>query len=101
MPGRVTSLAPGGTLKCTATYTITQADLNSGSVTNIATATAKFGETTVTSNQDTATVNAVQNPEMTLVKSASPSTYDTPARRSATATWSKNIGNVTLPGRSR
>ena len=45
-------------------------------MTNIATATAKFGETTVTSNQDTATVTAVQNPELTLVKTASPSTYD-------------------------
>ena len=43
-PAAVTSLAPGATLNCTATYIITQADLDSGSVINIATATAKFGD---------------------------------------------------------
>ena len=40
----------------TATYTITQADLDAGSVTNIATAT----NGTVTSGEATATVNAVR-----------------------------------------
>ncbi len=97
-PAEVTSLAPGGTLNCTATYVITQADLDSGSVINVATATAKFGETTVTSNQDTATVTAVQNPELTLVKSASPSTYDAAGQTISYSYVVKNFGNVTLSG---
>lgn len=45
------SIAPGGTLTCTATYTIKQADL-AGCITNIATATGNG----LTSNQDTAKV---------------------------------------------
>jgi uncharacterized repeat protein (TIGR01451 family) len=97
-PAAVTSLAPGDTLNCTATYTITQADLDSGSVTNIATATAKFGETTVTSNQDTATVDAVQNPALSLVKSASPSTYAAVGQTISYSFVVKNTGNVTLNG---
>ncbi len=97
-PGTVTSLAPGETLNCTATYIITQADLDSGKLTNIATATAKFGDTTVTSNQDTATVSAVQNPELTLVKTASPSTYDAADQTISYSYLLTNSGNVTLSG---
>jgi large repetitive protein len=97
-PPAVTSLAPGDTLNCTATYKITQADLDSGSVTNIATATAKFGETTVTSNQDTATVKAVQSPALSLVKTATPSTYDAAGQTISYSYLVTNIGNVTLSG---
>jgi len=56
-------LDPGEAITCTATYTITQADLNAGSVTNVASASA--GSTT--SLTDTVTVNA-QAPKLTLVK---------------------------------
>ena len=97
-PAAVTSLAPGATLNCTATYIITQADLDSGSVTNIATATAKFGNTTVTSNQDTATVTANQNPDLSLVKTATPSTYDAAGQTISYSYLVTNIGNVTLTG---
>ena len=64
-------LDPGEAITCTATYTITQADLNSGSVTNVATAHAGG----IDSNQDTETVTAVQTKTLSLVKSATPSTY--------------------------
>ncbi len=33
--GPITSLAPGATVDCTATYTVTQADLDAGSVTQL------------------------------------------------------------------
>ena len=62
------NLDPGESVTCTASYTITQADLNSGSVTNCATAHAGG----VDSNQDTETVAAVQTRTLSLVKSASP-----------------------------
>ena len=89
-----TSLAAGASITCTATYTIGQADLDAGSVTN--TATASNG--TVTSNEDTETVTAVQAPALTLVKTATPGTY---SAIGATISYSyklTNSGNVTLAG---
>jgi uncharacterized repeat protein (TIGR01451 family) len=52
--GSPVSLAPAGTVSCTAGYTITQADLNAGSVTNHATATGAG----LTSNQASATATS-------------------------------------------
>ena len=55
--GAASPLLPGASTTCTATYTITDADIQAGTVINIATAAATFGNTTVTSNVDSATVN--------------------------------------------
>jgi uncharacterized repeat protein (TIGR01451 family) len=49
-------LAPGASLTCTGSYTITQADMDAGSVTNKATASTTYGGNPVTSIQATATV---------------------------------------------
>ena len=88
------ALAPGASITCSATYTITQADLDAGSVTN--TATASNG--TVTSNQDSETVTAAQSPALTLVKTASPSTYDAVGNVISYSYLVTNSGNVTLSG---
>ena len=88
------TLDPGESITCTATYTITQADLNSGSVTNVATAHA--GGTN--SNQDTETVNAAQTPALTLVKTATPQTYDSVGDVISYGFLVTNSGNVSLAG---
>ena len=56
------ALSPGEATTGTATYAVTQADLDAGSVTNAASAQAVFDGTPVTSNTDTVTVTAVQGP---------------------------------------
>jgi len=71
-------LSPLETMTCTATYTIVQGDLDAGSVTNTATATASFDGDPVDSNQDQVTVTAVSSPALTLVKTALDSSYAAP-----------------------
>ncbi|NRD76932.1 hypothetical protein HPT25_05415 [Bacillus sp. BRMEA1] len=88
------SLAPGEIVTCTAQYGITQADLDAGSVTNVATATASG----VTSNQATLTVQAVQNKSLSLVKTASSTTYSAVGDVINYHYEVKNTGNVSLNG---
>ena len=60
-----TSLAPGAAMTCTASYTVTQADLDAGSVTNLATGDSDETESVT----DTVTVPAAQAPGLSVVKS--------------------------------
>jgi LysM repeat protein len=79
---------------CTGTYTITQADLDAGSVTN--SVTASVGGTN--SNPVSFTVNMTQNRVLTLSKAANPTTY-TQLGQVITYTYViLNGGNVTLQG---
>ncbi len=91
-------LASGATMTCTATYTITQADLDNGSVTNTATACGTYGKDTICTNQDQATVTAVANPSISLTKSASPTTYILVGDVITYTYVITNTGNVTLSG---
>ena len=88
------SLAPGASITCTASYKITQADLDAGSVTNIAFA-AGGGATSPT---DTETVTAVQSRSLTLVKTATPATYDAVGDVISYSYLVTNNGNVRLAG---
>ena len=54
-------LITGQSVTGTANYTITQADINAGSVTNAAFATGTLGNNTITSNTDNATVTQQQS----------------------------------------
>ncbi len=85
-------LAPGASTGCTASYTITQADLDAGSVTNLASASGA----TVTSNVDSATVVASQAYSLLLVKTASPLTYDHVGQEISYSYLITNVGNTTL-----
>jgi uncharacterized repeat protein (TIGR01451 family) len=67
-----TALDVNETLVCTSSYTITQADLDRGSVTNIVTATVNG----INSNQATTTVPTVKPATLKLNKTASPILYD-------------------------
>ncbi|MCS5491213.1 DUF7507 domain-containing protein, partial [Algoriphagus limi] len=88
-------LAPGASVTATGTYTITQADLDAGFVTNIASASGNG----VTSNEDTETVNATQSPALTLDKQVvSGDPYASVGDQVVYDYVITNSGNVTLAG---
>ncbi len=98
-PASPTSLAPAASITCTASYTTTQADMNSGSVTNHAMGHALFGTTPVDSNQDTQTANGNQNKSLTLVKSITSGSPFNAAGNVVNYSYKlTNSGNVTLAG---
>ena len=92
-----TTLAAGASQTCTATYLTTAADVDAGSVTN--TATAKGDPPTgphVVSAPSSATITAIQSPAITVVKSASPSTFSVAGETINYSFDVTNSGNVTL-----
>ncbi len=97
--GSSTSLAPGQSATFIATYTVTQADLNHGSINDSATATGTppSGPDT-TSPPATATVPATQSPALTITKSATPTSVATVGQTVTYHFTVTNTGNVTLTG---
>ncbi len=94
-----TTLGPGASTTCTATYTVSQADIDNGSINDsaVATATSPIGAT-VTSDPATATVTATQTAAIAIAKTANPTTV-TGAGQHVTYTFTvTNTGNVTLSG---
>src|SRR5207249_3533824 len=89
-------LALGGSTSCTSIHTITQADIDAGSITNKATASGNG----LTSNQASSTVTASQNKVLTLVESANPTTYSAVGHTITYTYKTTSNGNTTLPGPS-
>ena len=103
VPGAVscptTTLGPGASTTCTASYVTTQADIDNGSVTDTATATGDATDgSDVSSPLSSASVSVTQSPGLTVVKTASPATVST-AGQSITYSYAvTNTGNVTVTG---
>lgn len=92
-----TQLAPQATTTCAATYVTSQADVDAGTVTNIATASAATpGGQPVTSPPDDVTVVGVQSPDVRFGKDAVEDSYDTAGQAVNFTFEIINTGNVTL-----
>ncbi len=103
-------LDPGETWITTANYTLTQADIDAGSVTNNAQASASTGTNTLQSDPDAVTATLTRAPALTLTKvatfnlgaglqTANGTTDNVPAGTVITYTYEvANTGNVTISG---
>ena len=96
-PAGAASLAPAASVTCTATYTVTQADVDAGSVSNTATASGKTpASQAITSAPSSTTITAIQSPAITVVKSASPTAFSAAGQTIHYSFDVTNSGNVTL-----
>ncbi|WP_194778682.1 DUF7507 domain-containing protein, partial [Pararhodonellum marinum] len=88
----IATLAPGATESFNVSYTVTQADIDNGSFTNTATATAADG----TTESDSATVNAVTDNSIELTKTAATASYAAVGDLLEYTITVENTGNTTL-----
>jgi len=96
-------LAPGQKVSATATYAITQADIDAGKVVNSATSqgTPPGGGTTTPPQPATTTTPLSKDPKITIAKTADASGLSSPPKPGQVITYSfeaNNTGNVTLTG---
>ncbi len=91
------TLAPEDSFTLTAEYEVTQADMDAGFVTNLVVVTGTFGEEEVP-GEDEETVEGDRNPDLTITKTASRSTYTSVGQEITYTITVKNTGNVTLTG---
>ena len=92
------SLAPGATLTCTGSHTVTQADLDAGEYDNTATANGTGPQDQPVSDIANKYVPADQNPHLTLTKHADLASYNAVGQVIHYTLVATNDGNVTLTG---
>ena len=99
IPCTPSTLAAGKKATCTASYTVTQANVEAGHVTNVATATGTTpNDHHVTSQPAEETVRVRPVPDIRLVKSVFPARYSAPGEQITYTYAVTNTGNVTLHG---
>ena len=98
--GGTTTLLPGQSATFTATYVVSQADVNNGKITDTATAhgTPPGTTTAIVSDPSTAVVNVPAAAGITVVKSANPTTVHAAGDTVTYSFVATNTGNVTLSG---
>ncbi len=94
----VTTLAPGATTTCTASYTLTQADVDSGHIANTATVTGTDPNGTDVTATDSTDTPIAAGPAISLDKQAGVPSGDTAGSTIAYTFLVTNTGNVTLTG---
>ena len=93
------TLNPGRDMTCTASYRLTQANVNAGKVTNTATTTGTPPSgRPVTSAPSSVTVIIPASPALVIKKSASPGSFDAAGATIHYHFLVTNTGNVTLTG---
>ncbi|HWS49466.1 MAG TPA: hypothetical protein VN241_00520, partial [Microbacterium sp.] len=98
-PAEAASLAPAAQVTCTATYTVVQADVDAGTITNSATATGTPPNPLTpppVSPESETTVPAIPAPGLDVVKTASVERATTVGQTIVYAFQVTNTGNVTL-----
>ena len=90
------SLAPGATRTCTATYTLTQGDVDAGVVNNVATASGTPPTGPPVTDQDNTTTPVTRAAAITLDKQAGVPSGNTMGSTIAYTFLVTNTGNVTL-----
>jgi len=92
----IATLAPGESVTFTATYTITQADMDAGIVTNTVMAAGEDPVGNTVEDDDTAIILASQNPELEITKSVEPQPQVFPDEMVTYTIEIENTGNVLL-----
>jgi len=92
----IASLGVGASESFTESYTITQADLDAGSVLNTATASGNDPDDNPVQDSDEATVEAKRQASLSVDKSASPLTYDAAGDVITYTITVTNTGNVSV-----
>jgi hypothetical protein len=92
------ALAPGASFNCTGTYSVTQADIDAGSITNQATASAIFAGQTVSSASQSITVLTFVGPRIKLQVTPNPTTYTSAGDFIVYAYTMTNTGSVPIYG---
>lgn len=97
-PGDTGTLAPGESVTATAEYTLTQADVDAGEITNDATVTATTQRGATATSTDSVTTPLASNPSLGFLKNVELSSTERPmAGQQARFTFEfTNTGNVTL-----
>ena len=90
------TLAPNATISCTATYTVTQANVDAGSFSDTATINGLDPADNPVSKTASRTVTALQTGALSLTKSASPNTDVVAGDVVAYTFAGKNTGTMTL-----